>query len=83
MRVNLLQQYRRRTLKCENGGHALNGVCLCGPEHVGQFCELKRCPNDCSGHGTCGTAADGVCECLDGFKGDSCSEVDAVTSMEK
>jgi len=36
-----------------------------------QDCKLFGCPNQCSGHGTCGSL--GICECKSGFTGPDCS----------
>ena len=32
--------------------------------------QVDECPNDCSGHGLCGTG--GLCRCAPGFVGDDC-----------
>ena len=40
---------------CNGRGLCLDGVCHCKGGFQGPGCELRACPNDCSGRGTCGS----------------------------
>ena len=55
----------------------IQGSCFCRPGYMGATCELRRCPNDCSGRGRCALGDDGLttsCECNPGWTGPSCEE---------
>jgi hypothetical protein len=45
-------------------------TCTCDAGYTGEKCNIKVCPNVCSGHGTC--QSDGVCDCEPGFGGEAC-----------
>jgi len=75
--VALLSQNAKATacsfgaLTC--GGHGTcdssRGKCVCAPSHMGDFCDTKRCPNNCNGSGSC---LFGKCVCAPGKFGTSC-----------
>mmetsp|Transcript_11336 Transcript_11336/g.25170 ORF Transcript_11336/g.25170 Transcript_11336/m.25170 type:complete len:764 (+) Transcript_11336:270-2561(+) len=55
---------------CSGHGSCVNEMCVCDPAFSGVLCDAKRCPDDCSGHGTC--QADATCMCDSGFSGLNC-----------
>jgi len=44
---------------------------LCDVGWVGPACQMRACPGDCTGRGTC--SQDSTCVCFPGWKGDDCS----------
>eukprot|EP01122_Echinamoeba_exundans_P013418 TRINITY_DN5859_c0_g4_i1.p2 TRINITY_DN5859_c0_g4~~TRINITY_DN5859_c0_g4_i1.p2 ORF type:complete len:822 (-),score=179.48 TRINITY_DN5859_c0_g4_i1:4-2469(-) len=64
------------TVDTFHGTCAFNGSCICDRIWSGRFCELRQCPQNCSGNGVCGGAASNyTCSCNDGFSGDACNQV--------
>jgi len=75
---------------CSLHGLCNKGKCQCFDGYEGEFCSLKRCPNDCNcgANVTTGTSAaqnftdcqglcdknTGVCHCLSGYSGVDCSK---------
>lgn len=52
------------------------GECKCLDGWSGDKCNIKTCPNDCSGNGACILSSDSLmasCNCDDGFTGEDCS----------
>lgn len=45
--------------------------CMCLDGWYSDNCNMKRCPNDCNGHGDC--APGGTCNCAEGYRGEDCS----------
>ena len=47
-------------MECSNRGlcDRKTGTCECFDGYSGASCQRQRCPNDCSGHGTCETVAE-------------------------
>eukprot|EP00948_MAST-09A_sp_MAST-9A-sp1_P000229 g229.t1 len=62
--------------------HGRRTKCLCADGFEGNMCQLRSCPDDCSGHGTCrfdGPAdklgyTTGRCQCNEGFTGLNCGK---------
>jgi carbonic anhydrase len=44
---------------------------VCNPPFKGRQCDIKRCPNDCSGHGACDEQT-AKCLCFKGWGGKNC-----------
>ena len=42
-----------RWIACCPGGMCIHGKCICDEGWHGSGCQIKRCPNDCSGAGYC------------------------------
>ena len=59
---------------CFGHGTCVNLHCKCDEGFAGNFCELRSCPNDCSGHGACNSTHTGTCECGAGYGGEDCSQ---------
>jgi len=56
---------------CNGGGSCIDNTCICDPWSTGTNCkDVKRCPNNCNGFGTCELET-GTCFCP-GFKGANC-----------
>jgi len=47
-------------VECSDGGvcDTSTGECVCFPGYEGSACQRTKCPNDCSGHGTCRSNSD-------------------------
>jgi len=47
-------------VECSDGGvcDTSTGECICYPGFEGSACQRTKCPNDCSGHGTCRSNTD-------------------------
>ena len=60
---------------CSGHGMCSNDSCVCEEGWKGAFCEVPKCPNDCSGNGICNSALL-TCFCNPGWTGDDCSEPD-------
>jgi len=52
-------------------GKCLNSICDCGANYTGDFCEIQRCPYNCSGNGFC-NQTNYLCHCNLGWSGDAC-----------
>jgi len=75
-------------MECSNRGvcDRKEGTCECFEGYEGEACRRSKCPNDCSGHGTCETVASlgtytlwdadmtRVCQCDPGFLGIACDK---------
>lgn len=57
---------------CSGHGVCASKTCECEPGFEGKNCASKKCPKDCSNHGTCDTET-GECMCEDGFRGEDCA----------
>ena len=58
---------------CYGHGSCVAEKCVCDEGFAGAFCELRTCPNDCSGHGKCNTTHTGMCTCGVDYAGEDCS----------
>lgn len=45
--------------------------CVCEGLWTGASCEMRKCPGDCMGHGTC--TGEGKCTCHEGWSGTMCN----------
>jgi hypothetical protein len=59
---------------CFGHGTCVSRHCKCDEGFAGTFCDLRSCPNDCSGHGACNTTHTGICECGADYGGEDCSK---------
>lgn len=65
------------TVSCHHGScNTQTGDCVCTTgwedDSLGNTCDSKQCPLDCSSHGTCNN---GTCSCDSGWGGTSCNTV--------
>ena len=47
-------------------GDCVGNACQCNVGWEGEFCQIKVCPDRCSGNGEC---FNGVCTCFEGWSG--------------
>ena len=59
----------------EAHGRCVNDRCDCNPWYYGEFCQYKKCPDGCNGHGSClhMTHDDSECLCHPCWDGVNCS----------
>lgn len=58
-----------------SGHGSCNRTCNCEDKWKGDFCEVPKCPKDCSGNGICNGALL-QCFCNPGWRGDACDVPD-------
>lgn len=86
----VVQSSPHKYKECSDAGVCNRGTgsCECNEAYTGSACQRSKCPNDCSGHGACGTlrqftgsystawdaAKIQICKCDPGYSGNDCAE---------